>query len=631
MPEPAPTPRPEFDPIDLLAAAFRGAIASLEGAPADADPLITPSKQAALGDFQCNAAMPLAKALGRKPRDVAAELVARVGPSLVTLIESLNESSIAGPGFINIRLRPEALARLLERLDTPALGLEPPEPTERQTVVVDLCGVNLAKQMHVGHLRSTVIGDALARLFERLGHQVVRQNHVGDWGLPIAMVTRKLMELRAAGSIDLARVTLDDLDRLYREAKAEATPPAGLKMWRAWAAHPKVAAEFEDGLATMETEAERAEANLAASKQTLVRLQNHDADVEAVWKRLYEVTMGACLENCQRLRTRITERDSAGESSYREELAPLVSDLIGRGVAEEEAGGAVVVRVEGIEEPCLIRKSDGGFLYATTDVAAIRRRVRTIGADRVVYCVDARQALHFRQVFGAAQQAEYAMTADGKPVALEHAAFGMVLGEDRRPFKTRSGENVRLSALLDEAIARAGEKVAETNPDLSEADRAPIAEVVGIAAIKYADLSNDRIKDYVFSFDRMIALQGNTGPYLLYALARIRSIFRKAQEQGIRPDRGTPIRVVEAAEKTLALALLGYPSSVRRSAEHLEPHRLCAHLYDLAQAFSGFFENCPVLKADGPIRESRLRLCDLTARVLSDGLETLGIPATERM
>ncbi len=626
-----PGPSAEFDPVELLGSAFRRAIASLEGAPADADPLITPSKRAELGDFQSNAAMPLAKILGRKPREIASELAGKVGSMVPELIEPLTEGDIAGPGFINIRLKPEALSRLLGELDAPALGLEP--PAQAETVVVDLCGVNLAKQMHVGHLRSTVIGDALARLFERLGHRVIRQNHVGDWGLPIAMVTRKLMAQAAAGELDLNAVTLDDLDRLYKDAKAESTPPtAKLKMWRAWSKHPKVAAEFEDDVRALEAEHGSAEANLNASKQTLVRLQNHDAEVEAVWRKLYEVTMAACLENCARLKTRITERDSAGESSYREELAPLVADLIARGIAEEEAGGAVIVRVEGIEEPCLVRKSDGGFLYATTDVAAIRRRVQKLGAHRVVYCVDARQALHFRQVFGAAHKAGYATT-DAGEAKLEHAAFGMVLGEDRRPFKTRSGENVRLSALLDEAIARAGEKVGETSPDMPEAERRPIAEVVGIAAIKYADLSNDRIKDYVFSYERMVALQGNTGPYLLYALARIKSIFRKAAELGIAGEASSKaaLTIGEPAEKTLAMQLLAYPSSVRRSAEHLEPHRLCAYLYELAGAFSGFFEHCPVLKADPGVRESRLRLCALTARVLEDGLDTLGIPHVDRM
>ncbi|TVQ63576.1 MAG: arginine--tRNA ligase [Phycisphaerales bacterium] len=626
-----PADRSEFDPVELLTHAFRQAIASIEGAPADADPLITPSKRAELGDFQSNAAMPLAKILGRKPREIASELAEKVGPLLSDLVEPLTDADIAGPGFINVRLKPEALARLLAQLDSPALGLE--APAEPETVVVDLCGVNLAKQMHVGHLRSTVIGDALARLFERLGHTVIRQNHVGDWGLPIAMVTRTLMEQAAQGKLDLDAVTLDDLDRLYKEAKAESTPPtAKLKMWRAWARHPKVDAEFEDDVRTLEGEHEAAEANLSASKQTLVRLQNHDAEVEAVWQKLYDVTIAACLDNCARLKTRITEQDSAGESSYREELAPLVADLIERGVAEEEAGGAVVVRVGGIEEPCLVRKSDGGYLYATTDVAAIRRRVRTLGAHRVVYCVDARQALHFRQVFGAAHKAGYATTGAGE-AKLEHAAFGMVLGEDRRPFKTRSGENIRLSELLDEAIARAGEKVAESSPDTPEAERLPIAEVVGIAAIKYADLSNDRIKDYVFSYDRMVALQGNTGPYLLYALARIKSIFRKAAELGIDTAgfERAPLAVGEPAEKALAMQLLAYPSSVRRSAEHLEPHRLCAYLYDLAGAFSGFFEHCPVLKGEAGVRASRLRLCALTARVLEDGLETLGIPHVDRM
>ncbi len=615
-----------FDPVEALTDRFRAAIAAaVPDAPADADPMIAPSKRAELGDFQCNAAMPLAKAVGRPPREIALAIVRHA--DLGDLAEPLSERDVAGPGFINVRLRPAAIASLLARLDTPELGIPPPEAP--RTVVVDLCGVNLAKQMHVGHLRSTVIGDALARTFERLGERVIRQNHVGDWGLPIAMVTDRLRREAEAARIDLDRVSLDDLDRLYREAQREcAGQGKALEIVGRYRMGPKAEAELR-------AEHEEAEERLASAKRTLVALQSRDPATVAVWRRIYDVTMRACLETCERLHTRITAADSAGESSYAEELGPLVDDLVSRAVAVE-SDGALVVRLEheGIAEPCIVRKRDGGYLYATTDLAGIRRRVHGMGADRVVYAVDARQSLHFRQVFAAARKASYATRPGASaPARLEHAPFGMVLGEDNRPFKTRTGENVKLSDLLDEAEARAERTVAEKNPDLPADERGAIAHAVAVAALKYADLSGERIKDYVFSFDRMLAFEGNTGPYLLYALVRIRSIFRKAGERGIALDhRAAPFAVEHPAEKALALALLRYPRTVRSVGDSLEPHRLCAYLYDLAGAFSVFFDACPVLAADDDAtRRSRLRLCDLTARVLADGLDVLGIPAVERM
>ncbi len=309
--------------------------------------------------------------------------------------------------------------------------------------------------------------------------------------------------------------------------------------------------------------------------------------------------------------------------------------MVARGVATE-SDGALVVRCEGIEEPCIVRKSDGGFLYATTDLAAIRRRVQKLGASRVIYVVDIRQSLHFKQVFQAARQAGYARTASGENALLEHAAFGTILGEDGRPFKSRSGENVKLAFLLQEAVERAMREVQSRSRDLTEAEQRAIAEAVGIAAMKYADLSGDRVKDYVFSLDRMVAFEGNTGPYLQYALVRIRSIFRKAAERGIATSGASAASggfvVTEPAEKALALTLLKYPGVVRSVGESLEPHRLCGYLYDLAGAFSSFFDACPVLAAESEgTRDARLRLCDLTARVLADGFGVLGLPVVERM
>jgi len=615
-------------PRAILEERLRDAVRAALGdaLPADADATLGPSRDPKFGDFQSSVAMPLGKAIGKPPREVAHAIVERLA------VDDIAEApEIAGPGFINLRLKADALAAALDALDAPELGVE--APTERKTVVVELCGVNLAKQMHVGHLRATVIGDAIARLFERLGHEVIRQNHFGDWGLPIAMVTHTIRREAETGRIDLDALTPETLEREYRAAQAMASRGrTELSLVRRYGLGPKAEAEWE-------LTAQDSEAFLEQAKTTLRKLQEGDPEVVSIWKRISDVTLESCFACCRRLNANVTEAHTAGESSYRAELRALVDDLAERGVAEESQG-ALVVRLEdyGIREPVLVRKSDGGFLYATTDLAAIRRRVQKLGARLVVYAVDARQSLHFRQVFAAAKKAGYATRPDGAEAKLAHAAFGTVLGEDGRPFKTRSGENVRLTDLLDEAVRRAEAAVAEKNPDLDTAERKAVAEAVGIGAIKFADLSNDRVKDYVFSFDRMLAFEGSTGPYLQYALVRVRSIFRKAEDRlGVAdsvfdgPD--APAFVIGAPEeKAIALELLKYPGVVRGAASAYEPHRLCAYLIDLATAFSTFFSACPVLRAeDERTRLARLRLTRLTGRVLADGLATLGITALERM
>lgn len=625
------------DPLALLGAAFqagiRAAYPELEGT---IDPLIAGSKNTAFGDFQSNAAMGLSKRLGKQPREVAQAIVKHT--DLGTIAEPLTDAAIAGPGFINIKLRGEALASMVASMDSAALGIEP--AANPQTVVVDLFGVNLAKQMHVGHLRSPIIGDAIARTLERQGHKVLRQNHVGDWGLPIAMVTDRLIKLSKAGKIDLNTITLEDLDKNYKAAQAECQRDAsGLATAQKYGLGPKVLAELEEQVAGA-TEA------FLSARQTLIKLQAKEPATFAVWQKIADVTMGVCLAVAKRMNVNVTAEHSAGESSYADELPALVADLESRGIAEPDQG-ALIVRLDDpngphvpfygvIKEPCLIRKTDGGYLYATTDIAAVRRRVQKLGASRAIYAIDARQALHLKQVYASSVKAGYATGKNGI-AKLEHAPFGSVLGEDGKPFKTRSGESVNLQALLDEAAARAKASIASRqnadNP-MSEAELAATAEAIGIAALKYADLSNDRAKDYVFSFERMLAFEGNTGPYLLYALVRIKSIFRKAAEKGIGEAawRSAPIVIQQSQEKTLALMLLRYPQAVEGVAQSLEPHRLCGYIYDLAGAFSSFFESCPVLTApDDATRNARLRLCDLTARVLADGLKTLGIPTVERM
>ncbi len=616
------------DPVQILRERFAAAMTAAFGdaLPANADPLISPSRQPELGDYQSNAAMPLAKALGKNPRQIAQALVEKLDLSGVG--EPVTEKNIAGPGFINVRLSTDALARLLDGLEDHDLGVE--KPAKPETVVVDLCGVNLAKQMHVGHLRATVIGDALARTFARLGHTVHRQNHLGDWGLPIAMVTSAIMDGMAMGAIDLDRLRLEDLEVLYRAAqRACDADEKGLAAVHRFGLGPKALAELEE-------QVEGARDRLARAKATLVALQRHEPATFAVWKKIAQITLDECLAICARLHADVRNEHSAGESTFAEELAPIVQDLESRGVATISEGALVIdLKDAGIAEPLLIRKSDGGFLYATTDLAGIRRRVQKLGADRVVYAVDARQSHHFRQAFAGAKKAGYARRPDGSDALLFHAAFGTILGDDGKPFKTRSGDNVKLSDLLDEAVARADAAIAERSPELSPEQRRANAEAIGVAAIKYTDLSSDRSKDYVFNFDRMLAFEGDTGPYLLYALVRIRSILRKAAEQNLLPAPGSsraPLRLETREEKDLALALLRYPGTLQSVADSCEPHRLCNFLHDLAGAFAAFFREAPVLQADTPEqRASRLRLCALTGRVLEDGLGVLGIPTVDRM
>lgn len=620
-----------FDPVKILNERFAAAIAAAFPECHGADAMIAPSKNPKFGDFQCNAAMALAKTLGKQPREVAQALLKTV--KIDDIAMPLAEGAIAGPGFINITLKSATLGSLTEMMDTPTLGIEP--IGMGKTVVVDLCGVNLAKQMHVGHIRATFIGDALARTFTRLGYCVIRQNHVGDWGLNIAMVTAKLRRMEAEGK-DTSKLNLDHIERLYKDAQSACdADEKGLAAVKKYGLGPKALAELS-------AQVEGAREELAYAKQTLVLLQSHDPAVHRLWKRIADVTMRECLDICARMGVNVTEEHTAGESSYAEELGPMVEDLVKRGIAESDTG-ALVVRVEGIEEPCLIRKSDGGFLYATTDMAAIRRRVRKFGASRVIYCVDIRQSLHFKLVFGASHRAGFTAHKDrpSENASLEHAGFGTILGEDNRPFKTRSGKSVKLVDLVDEAIERADkaidsrEKREEGEASaFSPAERASIAQAVGIAALKYTDLCNDRAKDYVFSFDRMLAFEGNTGPYLLYALVRTRNVRRKAAAQGIAPSafENASLRIEAPEEKALALSLLRFPGAMASVAEALEPHRMCQYLYDLSGAYSTFYNACHVLNApDEASRASRLRLCHITERVLETGLETLGIRTLDRM
>lgn len=597
MPAPPNTAPPASDPISVLEAGFRGAFASVLGEEfREADPIVRASQKPEFGDYQANGVMSLAKQVGRKPRELAERIAEAAGAALAAVAEP---PQVAGPGFINVRLKPQTVAAMLAVMDTPGLGVAP-DP-DAHPIALDLCGVNIAKQMHVGHLRSTIIGDALARILERRGRTVHRENHLGDWGLTIAMV---LHELRAEGT-DLDAVTLDDLDAAYRRAQAASADP-----------------NVEAGM-----------------KQTLIALQQGDADVHRDWQKIIDVTMRAVYESFDLLNVKLGAENNRSESFYRDRLAGVVEDFKRAGIAVEDQG-ALIVRFADRERPLIIQKSDGGYLYSTTDLAAVRYRVQELGASRVIYVVDARQRDHFQDVFDAARLIGWDRLPDGTCAELMHVPFGSVLGADRKPLKTRSGENIPLSTLLHSAIDRAttevrGRAAATDAPThgLDDAELSRIGAMVGIGAVKYADLSNDLVRDYVFDLDRMIAFEGNTGPYLQYAHARVCSIFARA---GIDRDdpkvAAAPLEITEPAEKRVGLMLLGYGAVIREVAATLEPHRLCTYLYDLADAYSSFYEKCPVLKADGEqARRSRLRLCRLVSRVLADGLDVLGIEVPGRM
>ncbi|MDQ8022761.1 MAG: arginine--tRNA ligase [Moraxellaceae bacterium] len=556
-----------------------------EGAPA----IIQPAGRPEFGDYQANGVMAAAKSRKMNPRALAEQVVAAID-----LAGIASKLEIAGPGFINITLAPEFLAQRAQA----ALGqadLAVPKAAA-QRVVVDYSSPNLAKEMHVGHLRSTIIGDALARVLRFLGNEVIAQNHVGDWGTQFGMLTAFLIESEQGGAGDIA---LNDLEDFYRRAKQR----------------------FDED-----------EAFATRAREYVVKLQGGDAQVNALWKRFLDVSLHHCEEVYQELGVGLTRADVRGESAYNDDLPVVVRDLQGKGLVVESQGAQVVFLDEfktknqdGSETPAayIVQKQDGGYLYATTDLAAIRYRVAQLKADRVLYVVDARQGLHFNQLFTVSRKAGYAPDA----VSLEHVGFGVMLGEDGKPFKTRSGGTVKLAELLQEATERAFALVSEKNPDLPEAQRRDIARAVGIGAVKYADLSKNRNSDYVFSWDTMLAFEGNTAPYLQYAYTRIAGVFRKAE--GV--DTSAAIVLDEPAERALALELVRFADALQSVARETMPHFLCSYLYNLATQFMRFYEACPVLKSEGEQRASRLQLCRLTAETLRTGLGLLGIEVLEAM
>jgi arginyl-tRNA synthetase len=569
--------------------------ADLPGAPA----MVAPSARPELADYQANGALPAAKALKTDPRKLAERIVAcAAGDGAGDLADIAEAVKVSGPGFINVRLRPAWMAcRLSQTPADPLLGAEPADPPQR--IVVDYSAPNLAKEMHVGHLRSTIIGDALARTLDFLGHHVIRQNHVGDWGTQFGMLLAYMD--RTAEHFKEQPDELKDLEQYYAAASdLFQTDPAFGEMGRKY----------------------------------VVALQSEQSDLHDHLLVLWKDYVGQSLEHCQRLYERLgvtlERQDVRGESAYNEDLPSVVASLKAAGLLTESQGAQCVFLKEftgkdGQPLPLIVQKSDEGYLYATTDLAAIRYRVGTLRADRILYVVDARQGLHFRQVFAVARKAGFAPA----EVSLEHVAFGTVLGADGRPFKTREGGTVKLMDLLDEAERRAFDLVSRKSPNLPEEQRRQVARVVGIGAVKYADLCQNRSSDYMFSWEKMLSLEGNTAPYMQYAYARIRSIFRKAGPENP-PAPGT-IALSRPAERALALRLLQFAETVAVVAQECLPNLLCGYLYDLAAAFTGFYESCPVLQSEEPTRSSRLALCDLTARVIGKGLELLGIQTVEQM
>ncbi|QDF68328.1 arginine--tRNA ligase [Shewanella sp. SNU WT4] len=551
--------------------------------------LVDRTKDKSHGDLATNLAMMLTKAAGKNPRELAQLLIDNLpASSYVSKVE------IAGPGFINFFIDDSALAKQLQAaLADDHLGITLPE---RQTIVVDYSSPNLAKEMHVGHLRSTIIGDACARALEFLGHKVIRQNHVGDWGTQFGMLLAYMEELRAQHG-EHAELELSDLEGFYRAAKLR----------------------FDES----EDFATRA-------RNLVVELQSGDEYCHKLWLQFNDISLNHCFDIYQRLGVSMTRADVKGESTYNDDLPVIVSDLAAEGLLSESNGAKVVFQEEfrtkeGEPLPVIIQKADGGYLYATSDLASIRYRANVLKADRVLYFVDLRQALHFQQVFSLAKKAGFAP----ESVSLEHLGFGTMNGEDGRPFKTRSGGVVKLVDLLIEANTRALELVRSKNPDMDAETLENIARVVGISSVKYADLSKNRASDYIFSFEQMLSFEGNTAPYLLYAFTRVAGIFKRAENIDLS---NASIELTHDKEKELGNKLAQFGEVLNRMVAKGQPHALCAYLYELAGNFSSFYEACPVLAAESEAQmKSRLLLAKLTAKTLKQGLDLLGIETLERM
>jgi arginyl-tRNA synthetase len=596
---PAPATEIEWDPervrsnvrgvVDLeglLALRLGVAFSAVAGEPTD--PVLRRSPRA---DYQADGALALARRLRRDPRELAAEIVHRLVAE-ADLADVCAAVEVAGPGFVNVTVADEALGRVIDVMAADVrLGMPP--AAEPRTVVVDYSAPNAAKEMHVGHLRSTVIGDAAVRLHEWLGDRVVRVNHIGDWGTPFGMLIEHLLDLGEAEPAH--ELAIGDLDAFYKAARAKFNG--------------------DDSFA-------------GRARRRVVALQSGDEPTRRLWRLLVAESERYFRAVYDLLDVRLQPGDIAGESVYNDELPSLVDELDAAGLLQDSDGAQCVFPPgftgrDGQPLPILVRRSGGGFGYGATDLAALRHRLCDVRADRILYVVGAPQHQHLAMVLAVARLAGWL----GEDAAVEHVSFGSVLGSDGKMLRSRAGVSVKLADLLDEAVTRAGSVVAAKSPDLSPAEATAVARAVGIGAVKYADLKTDRESDYVFDWGRMLALDGNTAPYLQYAHARIRSILRRADESP-----GAPVLLGEPAERALALELAGLERAVRGAAEAVRPHQLAGFLFGLATAFSRFYESCPVVLAEDPtVRASRLTLCEVTARSLALGLDLLGIAAPARM
>jgi arginyl-tRNA synthetase (EC 6.1.1.19) len=558
--------------------------------PADVQPRIQLDRprDKSHGDFATNLAMMLAKPAQMNPRALAEAIIAAIPDN-----QLLAKCDIAGPGFINFTISQQQLLDQLERAYSDSqVGIEP--AAKAQTVVIDYSSPNLAKEMHVGHLRSAIIGDAVARVEELLGHNVIRQNHVGDWGTQFGMLLAHMEELNN----DELDMELSNLETFYKAAKKR----------------------FDES----EEFAKRA-------RELVVALQSGEPKCRQLWQQFIDVSLSHCQEVYDRLGVKLTRADVMAESAYNDDLAQVVADLREQGLLVEDQGAQCVFLDEfknkdGEPLPVIVQKSGGGYLYATTDLAAVRYRQNVLKGDHLMYFVDQRQSLHFQQIFTLARKAGFAR----EDLQMDHYGFGTVMGKDGRPYKSRDGGVTKLADLLDEAEKRALELVQQKNGALTEEEQAHVAKVVGISSVKYADLSKNRTSDYIFDWDTMLSFEGNTAPYLLYAYTRVNSVFSKA---GVNPDQiDAPFVLKDEREINLANTLVRFNEVVHSVADKAMPHFLCGYLYDVAGAFSSFYEACPILQTeDDSERQSRLKLAALTAKTLRQGLELLGIPTLEKM
>lgn len=570
---------------ELLRQRMESALETVAGQPVD--PVLRRSQHA---DFQSDAALGLARMLKSNPREIAGRVLEQA-----QLDDVCSKVEVSGPGFVNLTIADEVIGRMLaEASADERLGVAIAERPE--TVTVDYSAPNAAKEMHVGHLRSTIIGDAVVRLLEWLGHTVIRQNHIGEWGTPFGMLIEHLLDV---GETEAAHeLSVGDLNGFYQTARRKFDADPG----------------FAD-----------------RSRNRVVLLQSGDETTLRLWRILVDESKAYFLKVYELMRARLTADDFYGESYYNNQLQSVVDELAQLGLLRESRGAQCVfpegfVNRDGDPLPIIVRKSDGGFGYGATDLATIRHRIRNLGADRLLYVVGLPQAQHFAMIYQTAREAGWLV----ESTRAEHVGHGSILGDDGKILRTRAGASVKLVDLITDAVERATAVVADKDPDLDPQERADVARAVGIGAVKYADLSTDRVKDYIFDYDRMLSFDGNTAPYVQYARARICSIFRRSGEA---PPTGLDMLVTaEPAERALGLHLLELPSVIEDLADTLEFHKLAHYLYELATAFSGFYEICPVLKAeDDAIRRSRLALCDLTARTLAQGLALLGIEAPDKM